>query len=44
MGLIYKMENPTCQTVSREGNMELILSKQNLIWIIGFKGCNEQEN
>jgi len=26
--------------VSREGKMELVLSKQNLIWITGFEGCN----
>lgn len=40
MGLVYKKENPSCQTVSREGKIELFLSKQNLIWIIGFEGCN----
>lgn len=26
--------------VSREGKIEFVLSKQNLIWIIGFEGCN----
>lgn len=27
-------------SVSRERKMELVLPKQNLIWIIGFEGCN----